>query len=43
MRIKVKYEDILNIDYLYEMYYLIRKTTKNKDKLFKYELFYLRI
>lgn len=39
MKNKIKYDDLLKIDYLYEMYYIIRKNTKHKDKIFKYELF----
>ncbi len=35
----IQYDSILNMDYFYETYKLIRKNTKNKEKCFKYELF----
>lgn len=40
MKLNLKYEDLLNIDKIREMYEIIRLNTKNRGKLHKFELFY---
>jgi len=37
---KIKYDDLLDIDRIKLMYFLIRKHTRNKGKLFKFEMFF---
>lgn len=36
----IKYDDLLDIDKIKLMYFLIRRHTKNKGKLFKFEMFF---
>ncbi len=40
LKVKLKYEDLVDIDKIREMYSIIRLNTKNKGKLHKFELFY---
>lgn len=40
MVLNVKYDELVDIDKLREMYHIIRLNTKNKGKLHKFELFY---
>lgn len=40
MLLNVKYDDLVDIDKVREMYSIIRKNTKNRGKLEKFELFY---
>ena len=36
----VRYDDLVDIDKIREMYHIIRTKTENKGKLHKFELFY---
>ncbi len=40
MKLNLKYDDIVDIDKIREMYHIIRTNTKNRGKLHKFELFY---
>lgn len=40
MQLNVKYDDLVDIDKIREMYKIIRQNTKNRGKLHKFELFY---
>ncbi len=40
MALNVKYDDLIDIDKIKEMYNIIRSNTKNRGKLHKFELFY---
>lgn len=40
MKLNLKYEDLVDIDKIREMYHIIRTNTKNRGKLHKFELFY---
>lgn len=40
MKLNLKYDDIVDIDKIREMYHIIRVNTKNRGKLHKFELFY---
>lgn len=40
MKLNLKYEDLVDIDKIREMYHVIRVNTKNRGKLHKFELFY---
>lgn len=40
MKLNLKYDDIVDIDKIREMYHIIRINTKNRGKLHKFELFY---
>lgn len=40
MLLKIKYDDLVDIDKIREMYQIIRTKTRNKGKLHKFELFY---
>ena len=40
MKLNLKYEDLVDIDKIREMYHIIRVNTKNRGKLHKFELFY---
>ena len=39
MRMQQNYREVLKIEYFYDVYSQIRKATKHKEKIFKYELF----
>ena len=40
MALNVKYDDLVDVDKIKEMYHIIRTNTKNKGKLYKFEMFY---
>lgn len=40
MKLNLKYENLVDIDKIREMYHVIRVNTKNRGKLHKFELFY---
>ena len=39
MKLNLKYDDLVDIDKIREMYHIIRVNTKNRGKLHKFELF----
>ena len=41
MQNKIVYDHLLDFDKIEYVYYVIRKNTRNKNKLFNFEMFYL--